>query len=117
MDKAIIVDHLIKNFEVTEKKQGVTGAFSSLISPKKKTVRALREISFSIKPGELVGFIGPNGAGKTTTLKVLSGLLYPTSGFTQVLGYDEYLLIGYDMSWKDGDNYYAFEYMRLSISD
>ena len=88
MDKAIIVDHLIKNFEVTEKKQGVIGAFSSLISPNKKTVRALREISFSIKPGELVGFIGPNGAGKTTTLKVLSGLLYPTSGFTQVLGFD-----------------------------
>lgn len=88
MDKAIIVDHLIKNFEVTEKKQGIAGAFSSLISPKKKTVRALREISFSIKPGELVGFIGPNGAGKTTTLKVLSGLLYPTSGFTQVLGFD-----------------------------
>jgi ABC-2 type transport system ATP-binding protein len=88
MDKAIIVDHLIKNFEVTEKKQGIVGAFSSLISPKKKTVRALREISFSIKPGELVGFIGPNGAGKTTTLKVLSGLLYPTSGFTQVLGFD-----------------------------
>lgn len=88
MDKAIIVDHLIKNFEVTEKKQGIGGAFSSLVSPKKKTVRALREISFSIKPGELVGFIGPNGAGKTTTLKVLSGLLYPTSGFTQVLGFD-----------------------------
>lgn len=88
MDKAIIVDHLIKNFEITEKKQGVMGAFSSLISPKKKTIRALREISFSIKPGELVGFIGPNGAGKTTTLKVLSGLLYATSGFTQVLGFD-----------------------------
>lgn len=88
MDKAIIVDHLIKNFEVTEKKQGVLGAFSSLITPQKKTIRALREISFSIKPGELVGFIGPNGAGKTTTLKVLSGLLYPTSGFTQVLGFD-----------------------------
>ncbi len=88
MEKAIIVDHLIKNFEVTEKKPGIIGGFSSLISPKKKTVRALREISFSIEPGELVGFIGPNGAGKTTTLKVLSGLLYPTSGFTQVLGFD-----------------------------
>ncbi|MGB6839106.1 MAG: ATP-binding cassette domain-containing protein, partial [Microgenomates group bacterium] len=88
MDKAIIVDHLIKNFEVIEKNQGLLGSFSSLISPKKKTVRALREISFSIGPGELVGFIGPNGAGKTTTLKILSGLLYPTSGFTQVLGFD-----------------------------
>ena len=88
MDKAIIVDHLVKNFEVNEKKPGLAGAIESIISPKKKTVRALKNISFTIQPGELVGFIGPNGAGKTTTLKVLSGLLYPTSGFTQVLDFD-----------------------------
>lgn len=88
MDKAIIVDKLIKNFEVTEKKEGFLGNISSLVSPKKKTVRALRKVSFSVESGELVGFIGPNGAGKTTTLKILSGLLYPTAGFTQVLGYD-----------------------------
>ena len=88
MDRAIIVDRLVKNFEITERKQGLIGSVSSLISPKKKTVRALRGTSFSIETGELVGFIGPNGAGKTTTLKILSGLLYPTSGFTQVLGFD-----------------------------
>lgn len=88
MDKAIIVDKLIKNFEVNEKGKGVLGSLFSLISPKRKTIKALRKISFSIEQGELVGFIGPNGAGKTTTLKVLSGLLYPTSGFTQVLGFD-----------------------------
>jgi ABC-2 type transport system ATP-binding protein len=88
MNRAIVVDHLIKNFEVTQRKKGLTGAVSSLISPKKKTIRALREISFSIEEGELVGFIGPNGAGKTTTLKILSGLLYPTSGTTYVLGFD-----------------------------
>ena len=88
MDTAIIVDHLVKNFEVTEKKPGLKGAIESIISPKKKTVRALRNISFSIQPGELVGFIGPNGAGKTTTLKTLSGLLFPTAGFTSVLGFD-----------------------------
>ncbi|MCH7640915.1 ATP-binding cassette domain-containing protein [Patescibacteria group bacterium] len=87
-EKAIIVEHLTKNFEVTEKKKGLSGSISSLFSPQKKTVRALRNISFTINPGELVGFIGPNGAGKTTTLKILSGLLYPTAGFVQVLGYD-----------------------------
>lgn len=87
-DKAIIVEHLTKNFEVSEKKQGLIASFTSLASPTKKTVRALKNITFTVKPGELVGFIGPNGAGKTTTLKVLSGLLYPTAGFIQVLGYD-----------------------------
>ena len=88
MDKAIIVDHLVKNFEVIEKKPGLKGAIESIVSPKKKIIRALKNISFTIQPGELVGFIGPNGAGKTTTLKILSGLLYPTAGFTSVLGYD-----------------------------
>ena len=87
-EKAIIVEHLTKNFEVTVKEKGLKGSLASLFSPKKKTVRALKNISFTIAPGELVGFIGPNGAGKTTTLKVLSGLLYPTAGFTQVLGFD-----------------------------
>jgi ABC-2 type transport system ATP-binding protein len=88
VERAVLVDHLVKDFEVTQKEPGLMGSLNSIISPKKKTVRALRSVSFSITPGELVGFIGPNGAGKTTTLKVLSGLLYPTSGLTQVLGYD-----------------------------
>lgn len=88
MDKAIIVDRLAKNFEVDQKEVGLTGAVKSLFSSKKKTVRALKGISFTIQLGELVGFIGPNGAGKTTTLKTLSGLLYPTSGFVEVLEHD-----------------------------
>lgn len=88
MNRAIIVDGLTKNFEVTQKEPGLTGAIKSLVSPKKKTVHALKGISFTIQPGELVGFIGPNGAGKTTTLKTLSGLLYPTEGFVEVLEFD-----------------------------
>jgi ABC-2 type transport system ATP-binding protein len=88
MDRAIIVDGLIKNFEVSVKEPGLKGSLKSLLSPKKKNVPALKGISFTIQTGELVGFIGPNGAGKTTTLKTLSGLLYPTSGFVEVLEYD-----------------------------
>jgi len=87
-EKAILVEHLSKNFEVIEKKEGFLGSISSLVSAKKKVVRALKNASFSLREGELVGFIGPNGAGKTTALKVLSGLLYPTAGFVQVLGFD-----------------------------
>lgn len=87
-EKAVIIEHLSKNFEITQKKPGVVGSFSSIFAPKKKTIRSLKKVSFSIDQGELVGFIGPNGAGKTTTLKILSGLLYPTAGFVQVLGYD-----------------------------
>jgi ABC-2 type transport system ATP-binding protein len=87
-ERAIIIEHLVKNFEVTEKEKGFAGSISSIFSPKKKTVRALKNVSFTLKKGELVGFIGPNGAGKTTTLKVLSGLLFPSAGFIQVLGHD-----------------------------
>lgn len=62
-------------------------AIGSLIHRKTRAVRAVHAISFEIKPGEIVGFLGPNGAGKTTTLKMLSGLVYPTSGEARVLGH------------------------------
>ena len=88
MDRAIIVDRLVKNFEVIQKEPGITGAIKSLFSTKKKIIHALRSISFTVQPGELGGFIGPNGAGKTTTLKTLSSLLFPTSGFVSVLDWD-----------------------------
>jgi ABC-2 type transport system ATP-binding protein len=66
---------------------GLGAAVRSLVRRKTKAVTAVDGVSFEIEPGEVVGFLGPNGAGKTTTLKMLSGLLYPTSGEINVLGY------------------------------
>jgi ABC-2 type transport system ATP-binding protein len=79
--------NLKKHYQVHKKELGLVGSVKSLFRRKYKTVKAVDGISFSIKEGELIGFIGPNGAGKTTTLKCLSGLLYPTSGSVEVLGY------------------------------
>lgn len=86
-DKVIEVSGLKKYYRVHQKEPGLGGSLRSLFSRKYLDVKAVDDISFEIKEGELVGFIGPNGAGKTTTLKVLSGLLYPTSGEVEVLGY------------------------------
>lgn len=70
-----------------DKEPGVAGTLKSLFNRKYTDAKAIDGISFEIEEGELIGFIGPNGAGKTTTLKVLSGLLYPTSGEVSVLGF------------------------------
>jgi len=83
---AIEVKELRKVFIVNEQETGTGATFRSLIHKKKINVPAVDGISFNVEPGEIVGFLGPNGAGKTTTLKVLSGLLYPTSGTVSVLG-------------------------------
>lgn len=83
----VSVDQLIKNYQVHEKEPGLSGSLQSLFKRKYKDIKAVENITFSIEQGELVGFIGPNGAGKTTTLKCLSGLLYPTSGTVNVLGF------------------------------
>ena len=91
MNKSIIVDHLGKDFFVNEGKKNLTETIYNLFKKEnKKKVAALKDISFTIQKGELVGFIGPNGAGKTTTMKILSGLLYPSSGFVSVLDYDPF---------------------------
>lgn len=88
MKPAIIVDDLSKTYQVHKKEQGLGGSIKGLFKRKYETVEAVKNISFSIDEGELVGFIGPNGAGKTTTLKMLSGLLYPTTGQVRTLGHD-----------------------------
>src|SRR3989344_4236957 len=87
-ENTVIIKGLTKNFDVRFKEAGLAGSIKSLIKPKNIVKRALKGISFTVSRGELIGFIGPNGAGKTTALKILSGLLYPTNGFTQVLGFN-----------------------------
>ena len=83
----IEVDNLKKTFTSVKKEPGVLGSLKSLVSRKTTQVEAVKGVSFTIDQGETIGFLGPNGAGKTTTLKMLSGILHPTSGEARVLGY------------------------------
>ena len=83
----IWVEQLCKYYQVHQKEPGFIGSMKSFVNRKYFHVKAVDGVSFSIEPGEMVGFLGPNGAGKTTTLKVLSGLLFPTQGRASVLGF------------------------------
>jgi ABC-2 type transport system ATP-binding protein len=83
----IEAEALTKTYRVAQKSPGLRGALRSLFRRTYKEVHAVAEVSFTIEPGEMVAFLGPNGAGKTTTLKMLSGLIYPTSGTARVLGF------------------------------
>ncbi|MBN1147323.1 MAG: ATP-binding cassette domain-containing protein [Anaerolineales bacterium] len=82
----IHVNNLKKYFKVARRREGALGALRGLFSNQFKLVRAVDGISFQVEPGELVGYLGPNGAGKSTTIKMLSGLLAPTSGELRVDG-------------------------------
>jgi len=93
---AIEVNGLTKTFRTYKKQPGFSGAVKGLFHRTYQQTAAVRNVSFKIEPGELVGFLGPNGAGKTTTLKMLAGLLYPTSGSARVLGY---------VPWERDDGY------------
>ncbi|MEO7369802.1 MAG: ATP-binding cassette domain-containing protein [Ilumatobacteraceae bacterium] len=79
---------LTKMFEVPVREQGLRASLRSLVRRETREVTAVDSVSFTIEPGEIVGFLGPNGAGKTTTLKMLSGLLHPTAGRCRVLGFE-----------------------------
>jgi ABC-2 type transport system ATP-binding protein len=83
----IEVTQLAKHYRVHKRPPGLTAALRSLFVRKYETVQAVNDLSFTIAPGERVGFLGPNGAGKTTTLKCLAGLLHPTSGSVRVAGH------------------------------
>jgi len=84
---AIVVENLCKTYRVYQKQEGLWASVKGLFHRTYRPVNAVRNVSFRIEPGEMVAFLGPNGAGKTTTLKLLSGLIVPTSGTAHVLGY------------------------------
>ncbi len=84
---AISVRDLSMTYRAPVREGGLRAAVASLVRRRYREIRAVREISFEVGPGEVVGFIGPNGAGKTTTLKMLSGILHPTDGEARVLGF------------------------------
>lgn len=86
----IDVEQVSKSFRINKRSAGVTGMLMNLVAPKYEKKQAVKEISFQIEKGEMVGFIGPNGAGKSTTIKMLSGILYPDSGKISVDGYIPY---------------------------
>jgi ABC-2 type transport system ATP-binding protein len=92
----IEVRGLTKSFRTYKKKPGLAGAVKGLFRREYEMTQAVKDICFSVNEGELVGFLGPNGAGKTTTLKMLAGLLYPTTGRASVLGY---------VPWERKDGY------------
>ncbi len=85
-DLAVAVEGLAKTFVVRHKAPGLKGSLRAIVRPSRRDVEAVREVSFAIQPGEVVGLIGPNGAGKSTTIKMLTGILHPTRGDATVLG-------------------------------
>jgi len=92
----IEVRNLNKSFKVPEKENGKFGTLKSFFNRKYKYIKAIQDISFSIKKGEIVGYIGPNGAGKSTTIKILSGILVPDNGN---------VIIDKMIPWKDRKKY------------
>ncbi|MBP8246678.1 MAG: ATP-binding cassette domain-containing protein [Phenylobacterium sp.] len=82
----ILVQDLAKTYRVAERDPGMFGAVRGLVRRRWRTVEALKDVSFSLERGELLGFIGPNGAGKSTTIKILSGILRPDSGRVEIEG-------------------------------
>ncbi|WP_371400076.1 ABC transporter ATP-binding protein [Streptococcus pyogenes] len=82
----IEVSHLQKNFSKTIKEPGLKGALKSFVHPQRETFEAVKDLSFEVPKGQILGFIGANGAGKSTTIKMLTGILKPTSGYCRING-------------------------------
>lgn len=95
-DRIIHVENISKQFKIAKREAGTKNAIKSFFKKHYQTVNALEKINFDIKKGEIVGYIGPNGAGKSTTIKIMCGILVPTSGECVINGY---------IPWKDRRKY------------
>jgi ABC-type glutathione transport system ATPase component len=82
----IKMTHLSKDFRLREEPEGLAGQLKALIHPRWRVIHALDNVSLAVKNGEIIGYLGPNGAGKSTTIKLLTGILHPTSGTVEVNG-------------------------------
>jgi len=96
MDALIKVENLCKDYQVTRRREGVAGGVIDLVRPRRETLHAVAGVNFEIPAGEMVGYIGANGAGKSTTIKMLTGILTPTSGSVSVGGL---------VPWRDRTHY------------
>lgn len=84
----VLAENLTKDYRVADKQPGMMGTLRHFFYRNYRTIHAVKNVNFQIDSGEIVGFLGPNGAGKTTTLKMLTGLIHPTSGTLQVAGFN-----------------------------
>jgi ABC-2 type transport system ATP-binding protein len=98
MQPIIQVKDLSKSFKVTRRRAGLMGTLKNLVAPEYQVVQAVDQVNFTLQEGELVGYLGPNGAGKSTTIKMLTGLLVPSSGEVLVDGF---------IPWKERQRYVA----------
>lgn len=96
MSKIIQFDNICKDFNISIRKKGFKNAILGFFKREHKTIEALKNVSFDVEEGDIVGYIGPNGAGKSTTIKIMSGILTPTSGECSIMGY---------CPWKDRTQY------------
>lgn len=90
MATTVVVDRLTKTFRAPLRRGGLKAALTSVFRPEHQIITAVNAVSFTVPAGQVVGLIGPNGAGKTTTMKMLAGILHPSSGTAEVLGYCPY---------------------------
>lgn len=86
MSAMIEIEHMTKNFRLARRRPGLLGGLRSIVNPEMRTVQAVQDISLCVERGEMIGLVGPNGAGKSTSIKMMTGILMPTSGSLRVAG-------------------------------